>query len=79
MLRAITGMIELSVESTELYQYPEFEFFPSGECEAFSILLHLFRILLDLGLFGFTPIKQIILSRIEYFNDFRVIGEYSHL
>jgi hypothetical protein len=62
----------------ELPQYPELEFFPIGESEAYSILLDPSRILQNLGLLDFS-FEQIILTWVGFFNKFRVIESYSHL
>jgi len=61
MLRAISCVIGWTVESMELSQYPELEFFPTGESEAYSILLDPSRILQNLGLLHFS-FEQIILG-----------------
>jgi len=61
MLPDISCVIGGAVEFMELSQFPKLEFFPTGESEAYSILLDPSRILQNLGLLHFS-FEQIILG-----------------
>jgi hypothetical protein len=52
---------------------------PSSADDAGSILLDPSKTFEDFGKVHFTPIEETVKSAIEYFNEFGVHGEYTHL
>jgi len=59
--------------------YPEPAVQPLGEDEAPSILLDPSRTFKDFGEIEFTPLSETVAAAIEYYKEFGVMGEITHL
>jgi nucleoside-diphosphate-sugar epimerase len=76
---AIRELYDAVVEAMGLERYPEPEVRPLGPDEAPSILLDPSRTFADFGAINFTPLKQTVRAAVEYYKQYGVLGEYTHL
>ncbi len=76
---AIKELYDAVVEAVGLEDYPEPDIRPVGDDEAASILLDPSKTFADFGDIKFTPLKGIVASAVEFYNDYGVTGGYTHL
>lgn len=75
----IKSLYDEVVEAMKLESYPEPEIKDLSPDDAGSILLDPSRTFQDFGKVEFTPIKETVRSAVEYFAEYGVFGEYTHL
>ncbi|WP_396274495.1 NAD-dependent epimerase/dehydratase family protein [Hyphomonas sp.] len=76
---AIRELYDSVVKAMKLNDYPEPEVRPLGSDDAASILLDPSRTFADFGAVTFTPLASFVPQAIEYYREFGVLGEYTHL
>ena len=76
---AIRDLYDAVVSAMALDRYPEPEVRPLGPDEAPSILLDPSRTFTDFGAITFTPLAQTVKAAVEYYQEYGVLGEYTHL
>jgi len=76
---AIRELYDAVVSAMALDRYPEPEVRPLGPDEAPSILLDPSRTFTDFGAITFTPLAQTVKAAVEYYQQYGVLGEYTHL
>lgn len=76
---AIKELYDAVVEAMNLNEYPTPEIKPLGHDDAKSILLDPSRTYADFGDISFTPLNEFVAAAVEYYRDFGVHGEYTHL
>ena len=76
---AIRELYDAVVAAMGLDSYPEPEVRPLGPDEAPSILLDPSRTFADFGSITFTPLEGTVRAAVEYYRQFGVLGEYTHL
>lgn len=76
---AIRELYDAVVAAMGLERYPEPEVRPLGPDEAPSILLDPSRTVADFGSINFTPLEQTVKAAVEYYQQYGVLGEYTHL
>ncbi|WP_295558184.1 NAD-dependent epimerase/dehydratase family protein [uncultured Hyphomicrobium sp.] len=76
---AITTLYDEVVKAMKLNTYPEPDIRDLGPDDAPSILLDPSRTFADFGEIEFTPLSQTVQAAVDYYQDFGVHGEYTHL
>jgi UDP-glucose 4-epimerase len=76
---AIRELYDAVVKAMKLNDYPEPEVRPLGPDDAASILLDPSRTFRDFGEVRFTPLAEFIPAAIDYYREYGVLGEYTHL
>lgn len=76
---AIRELYDSVVNAMKLNDYPEPEVRPLGPDDAASILLDPSRTFADFGAVTFTPLADFVPQAIEYYREYGVLGEYTHL
>ena len=76
---AIRELYDAVVAAMGLERYPEPEVRPLGPDEAPSILLDPSRTFADFGNVSFTPLEHTVKAAVEYYRQYGVLGEYTHL
>lgn len=76
---AIRELYDAVVAAMAVSPYPEPEVRPLGTDEAPSILLDPSRTLSAFGSIAFTPLRETVAAAVEYYKQYGVLGEYTHL
>ncbi len=76
---AIKTLYDEVVKAMKLNEYPEPEIRDIGPDDAPSILLDPSRTFADFGEITFTPLSETVQAAVDYYRDFGVHGEYTHL
>jgi UDP-glucose 4-epimerase len=76
---AIRELYDAVVAAMAITPYPEPEVRPLGPDEAPSILLDPSRTFADFGAITFTPLRETVAAAVDYYRDYGVLGEYTHL
>lgn len=75
----IKALYDCVVEAMRLNEYPEPDIRPLSPDDAPSILLDPSRTFADFGSIEFTALSETVKSAVEYYQQFGVHGEYTHL
>jgi UDP-glucose 4-epimerase len=76
---AIKELYDAVVKAMKINDYPEPEVRPLGPDDAASILLDPSRTFADYGNIEFTPLETFVAKAVDYYKEFGVHGEYTHL
>lgn len=76
---AITTLYNEVVKAMKLNHYPEPEIRALGSDDAPSILLDPSRTFADFGEIEFTPLSETVQAAVDYYRNYGVHGEYTHL
>lgn len=76
---AIRELYDAVVAAMKIDPYPEPEVRPLGPDEAPSILLDPSRTFADYGAITFTPLRDTVAAAVDYYREYGVLGEYTHL
>lgn len=76
---AITTLYDEVVRAMKLNDYPEPEVRELGPDDAPSILLDPSRTFADFGEIAFTPLSETVQAAVDYYREYGVHGEYTHL
>ena len=76
---AIKELYDAVVHAMKINEYPMPEIKPLGPDDAKSILLDPSRTHADFGDVSFTPLNEFVALAVDYYRDFGVHGEYTHL
>ncbi|MBY0548397.1 MAG: NAD-dependent epimerase/dehydratase family protein [Candidatus Obscuribacterales bacterium] len=76
---AIKDLYDNVVAAMRLSKYPEPEVRDLGTDDAPSILLDPAKTFADFGPIDFTPLPAIVQSAVDYYNEYGVVGGYTHL
>jgi UDP-glucose 4-epimerase len=76
---AIRELYDAVVACLQVTPYPEPEVRPLGADEAPSILLDPSRTFADFGAISFTPLSLTVAAAVDYYRQFGVLGEFTHL
>jgi nucleoside-diphosphate-sugar epimerase len=76
---AIKELYDAVFDAMKLNDYPEPEIKPLGPDDAKSILLDPSRTFADFGQIQFTPLKEFVAKAVNYYREYGVHGEYTHL
>ena len=76
---AIRELYDAVVAAMAITPYPDPEVRPLGPDEAPSILLDPSRTFADFGDITFTPLRDTVAAAVDYYREYGVLGEYTHL
>lgn len=76
---AINELYDAVVKAMKLDSYPQPDIRELGPDDAPSILLDPSRTFQDFGQIDFTPLETTVAAAVEYYREFGVHGEYTHL
>lgn len=76
---SIKSLYDEVVQALELVDYPEPDLVPLGDDDVGSILLDPSRTTQDFGDFTFTPLSEIVAQAVNYYREFGVDHEFTHL